>query len=97
MPTDDPQPKQRLRRRGGMHAVGKALGKLTAAAYGRRGFAEGDVIRHWPEIAGNLLARHTLPDRITFPRGQRTGGLLHLQVGGRIVLMMALPIPAAVF
>ncbi|HAD87832.1 MAG TPA: DUF721 domain-containing protein [Rhodospirillaceae bacterium] len=81
MPTDDPQPKQRLRRRGGMHAVGKALGKLTAAAYGRRGFAEGDVIRHWPEIAGDLLARHTLPDRITFPRGQRTGGLLHLQVG----------------
>ena len=53
---------------------------MTAAAYGKRGFAQGDVIRHWPEIAGDLLARYTLPDRITFPRGQRTGGLLHLQV-----------------
>jgi len=73
------------KRQGGARAVGQAVGKLTATAYGRRGFAQGDVIRHWPQIAGDLLARHTLPDRITFPRGQRTGGLLHLQVGNSAV------------
>lgn len=61
-------------------AVGQTLAGLTAAAFGRRGFASGDVVRHWPEVAGALLARHTLPDRITYPRGQRTDGILHLQV-----------------
>lgn len=85
MSEDDDPPKPRPRRQGGTRAVGQALGKVTAAAYGRRGFAQGDIIRHWPEIAGDLLARHTLPDRITFPRGQRTGGLLHLQVGNSAV------------
>lgn len=81
MSQDPEKPKIRRRRQGGARAVGQTLGKLTAAAYGRRGFAEGDIIRHWPEIAGELLARHTLPDRIVFPRGRRNDGLLHLQVG----------------
>jgi hypothetical protein len=85
MPQDDEATKPPRRRKGGVRAVGQALGKVTAAAYGKRGFAQGDILRHWPEIAGDLLARHTLPDRITFPRGQRTGGILHLQVGNSAV------------
>jgi len=78
--SDDTDPPRR-RRQGTARAVGQTLAGLTATAFGRRGFAAGDVVRHWPEIAGTLLARHTLPDRITYPRGQRTDGILHLQVG----------------
>lgn len=70
----------RRKRLGQARAVGEALNKITASAYGRRGFAQGEAIRHWPEIAGELLARHTLPDRITYQRGERANGLLHLQV-----------------
>ena len=85
MAQDDEATKPPRRRKGGVRAVGQTLSKVTAAAYGKRGFAQGDILRHWPEIAGDLLARHTLPDRITFPRGQRTGGLLHLQAGNSAV------------
>ncbi|MEQ8806435.1 MAG: DUF721 domain-containing protein [Rhodospirillales bacterium] len=85
MAQDDEATKPPRRRKGGVRAVGQALSKVTAAAYGKRGFAQGDILRHWPEIAGDLLARHTLPDRIIFPRGQRTGGLLHLQAGNSAV------------
>jgi hypothetical protein len=85
MSQDDSAAKQTTRRKGGVRAIGQTLSKLTGAAYGRRGFAQGDVVRHWPEIAGELLARHTLPDRITFPKGQRVGGILHLQVGNSAV------------
>lgn len=85
MAQDDEATKPPRRRKGGVRAVGQALGRVTAAAYGKRGFAQGDILRHWSEIAGDLLARHTLPDRITFPRGQRTGGILHLQVGNSAV------------
>lgn len=73
------------KRKGGTRALGQSLGRLTSSAFGRRGFAQGDVVRHWPAIVGELLARHTRPDRIMFPRGQRTGGLLHLQVGSSAV------------
>ena len=83
--SNPPQNRPLSKRQGGMRAVGQALGKLTAAAYGRRGFAEGDVVRHWPQIAGELLAHHTLPDRIVYPKGRRTDGLLHLQVGNSAV------------
>ncbi len=85
MAQDDEATKPPRRRKGGVRAVGQALSKVTAAAYGKRGFAQGDILLHWPEIAGELLARHTLPDRIIFPRGQRTGGLLHLQAGNSAV------------
>lgn len=77
--SDETDPPKR-RRNSAPRAVGQTLAGLTATAYGRRGFATGDMVRHWPEIAGSLLARHTLPDRITYPRGQRTDGILHLQV-----------------
>ncbi|MEK9672796.1 MAG: DciA family protein [Rhodospirillaceae bacterium] len=74
-----------VRRGGPARAVGSALGRVTATAYGNRGFVQGEAVRHWREIAGDLLARHTLPDRITYPRGQRSGGLLHLQVDNSAV------------
>ncbi len=74
------------RKRGGpARTVGQALDRVTARAFGRRGFAQGEALRHWQEIVGALLARHTLPDRITYPRGQRAGGLLHLQVDNAAV------------
>lgn len=73
------------KRQKGAQAIGTALGKVTARSFGRRGFAEGAVIRDWPEIVGPLLAAGTLPERIAYPRGQRAGGLLHLRVASAAV------------
>lgn len=80
MTGDDNSGETPRRRYGSTRAVGQAVAGLTVSAFGRRGFAGGDVLRHWPEIAGALLASHTRPDRITYPRGQRSQGILHLQV-----------------
>ncbi len=34
----------------------------------------------WPSIVGSAVASHALPDRIAFPKGERSGGTLHIRV-----------------
>lgn len=73
-----PQP---YKRRKAVQPVAAPLSRVTRRAFGRRGFAEGEIIRDWSLIAGELLAAHTLPEKISFPPGSRKGGTLHLRVG----------------
>ncbi|MEM9206975.1 MAG: DciA family protein [Pseudomonadota bacterium] len=55
----------------------------------RRGFARGDIVRHWREIAGERLAKMSMPERIRWPQrpGDRdTGGTLVIRVDGAAAL-----------
>lgn len=54
--------------------VGAILPPAAKKAFRQKGFAEGAVIRHWREIAGERLARTTLPLRMSFPRGKKGEG-----------------------
>ncbi len=50
------------------------------AIFGKRGFADGAILKDWPTIAGEHLARHSLPEKVFNPKGARTGGILHLRI-----------------
>ncbi len=69
-------------RRGGAgpQAIAASIGRLTRPALAKRGFAEAGVIAEWPSIVGSVLAAHTCPLKIVFPRGERGDGALHLRV-----------------
>lgn len=41
---------------------------------------EGKIITHWTQIVGEKFARLALPEKITFPKGKKTEGTLHLMV-----------------
>jgi hypothetical protein len=69
-------------RRGRMRPVGAELLSLIGAPMGRRGFAEGGLIAHWPAVVGEEVARATAPLKLAFPRGERRGGTLTLRVAG---------------
>ncbi|MDD9878636.1 MAG: DUF721 domain-containing protein [Magnetovibrio sp.] len=57
------------------------VSRLTKRVYGRRGLADGAIAQEWPSIVGELIAKHSQPDRITYPsRRERIDGLLHLRV-----------------
>ena len=45
---------------------------------GSKGFVEIDILTGWSEIVGDELAEFCLPQKIVFPRGQKTGGTLYL-------------------
>ncbi len=67
-------------RGGGPRALAQPLGKVTREVFGRRGLADGAILNDWPQIAGDHLAGHSLPEKVSFPRGSRAGGTLCLTV-----------------
>ena len=65
-------------RRAQTQSVGKAISGLTRKALDRRGFVDASIINEWPTIAGELIGKHSLPDRIIFSRDRTRPGSLHL-------------------
>ena len=64
--------------RRGIHALASMLPRVTAPIFKARGFAEAGILTDWPAIVGAHLARHTMPEKIAFPRGSRSAGTLHI-------------------
>jgi hypothetical protein len=69
-----------------METLDKHFRELTKAAFARYGFARGDLMAHWPEIAGPELAGCCEPERIRWPRG---AGELAQKQGGTLVVRAA--------
>ena len=59
-------------------SLAAALGKVTAKAYKKRGFAAPSVVNEWPAIVGPALARGTLPERLG------RDGTLRVRVAGPV-------------
>lgn len=71
--------------------MSKILSPLTRKMLGKKAFAEADVICNWGEIAGEELASFSQPLKIEFKKGERTGGILWIEVvGGAFALEVSL-------
>ena len=69
------------RREKGLEALSVTLPSLTRKLFGKRGFAEGGLVREWSVIVGAELAAVTLPLRLAYPRrDRRADGVLSLRV-----------------
>lgn len=75
--------------RKGAVAIGTLIGAVIDPVTRRRGFATAELIAAWPEIAGARWADCTLPEKISWPRGDNAGAaMLVLRVDGpRAVLV----------
>ena len=69
-----------------METLTKHFREITKAAFARHGFAQGDVITHWAEIAGADLAAVSAPERIKWPRGSAEAAR---KAGGTLVIRAA--------
>lgn len=78
----------RDKRRGGMRVAGSLVGQLTKKALGKRGFASAAIITDWATIVGPDLARHTRPQKLSFPKGRRDGGTVHILTSGPMALQL---------
>lgn len=66
----------------GTRPLAALIPALARKAVGKRGFADARILNEWPKIVGEDLARHAKPDRISFPRGRRDAGTLHILAEG---------------
>ncbi|MBL6946346.1 MAG: DUF721 domain-containing protein [Rhodospirillales bacterium] len=73
------------RRTGAPRALGVAVEKVTKPLFGKRGLADGAIVRNWPAIVGADFAKVTAPEKLSFPTGERAGGTLHLRVASGAV------------
>tara|TARA_B100000315_G_C14452033_1_gene529590 strand:+ start:199 stop:702 length:504 start_codon:yes stop_codon:yes gene_type:complete len=68
------------KRGGGPRALAASLASTTKTIFGKRGFADGAILRDWAMIAGEHLAAHSQPEKIAYPKGGGDGGALHLRI-----------------
>lgn len=68
------------KRSGRARPIADHLKPVTKRSFGKRGFADGDMVAAWPAVIGQELAKLSAPERIVFPRGKRAGGTLHLRI-----------------
>jgi hypothetical protein len=62
-----------------MKSLGSAASKVAAPVLGRRGFGEAQMVLEWASIVGEGLASDTQPVKLSFGRGERVDGTLHLR------------------
>jgi len=67
-------------RRGSLRAIGAEVARVAGPVLGKRGFGEAHLIAQWDSVMGEDLAAQISPDRLSFARGERREGTLHLRV-----------------
>lgn len=66
----------------GPRLIGTAVTRLTRPLLGKHGFAVGAIITGWDAIVGHELAAFAVPTRVSFARGERSDGTLHVRTAG---------------
>ena len=70
----------------------RRLGDLTPAiggpAFRRFGFMQSAIVARWADIVGADYASHSMPEALSFPTGQRSGGTLKVRVTGSFAPML---------
>ncbi len=86
--VEKPKEPKRLNRAVG---IGEALSGVLDPALRRRGFASRDIVTHWPAIAPAPYDKVAMPDKLSWPRGERSaeGATLYLRCVEGHALMLA--------
>lgn len=70
------------RRASGPESFSSAALPLLRRLLGRKGLVAADMLAMWEQIVGAETAAYAFPEKLDFPRGQRSGGVLRLKVPG---------------
>jgi len=68
--------------------IGIYTQKIVNPIFKARGLMEGKIITHWPQIVGERFSRLALPEKITFPKGNKGEGTLYLSVTSSSALLI---------
>ena len=60
--------------------LGQFIEPLTRPLLKSKGLAGSRILTEWKQIVGESLAEHSLPEKLTFPPGKKTGGTLVISV-----------------
>ena len=72
----------------GLAPLTKEVRAIAMPILGKHGFVSVDILAHWEAIVGPDLAHGIRPDKVTFERDNRTGGILHVKSAGGAFAML---------
>lgn len=67
--------------------IGADVEKIVKPILSGRGFGATTIVNSWVDVVGIVLAKHTFPEKISYPRGSRLGGTLHLRINSSAVAL----------
>jgi hypothetical protein len=70
----------------GPRRIANVLDKAMGATSKARGFTQAAVITQWPAIVGESWGRDCAPEKLVFPRGERSGATLHIRTPGSVAI-----------
>lgn len=81
MPKSKDSPESEPKRRNRTVGINEAVAGLLDPALKKRGFASRDIIAHWKAMAPAPYGEVAMPDKLAWPRGEKsaTGATLHLR------------------
>lgn len=80
--------KQLSRSYQGLSPLTKEVKTLIKPVLQKHGFVSSDILTQWHALVGEDLAKGIVPDKLTFPPGERGNGTLHVKsAGGAFALL----------
>ena len=76
------------KRRWKANALSGLMPPTVNKALRRFGFAQTSIISNWEKIVGTEMAHHTYPSKLTFKKGTKENGTLHIMVDGAHALKL---------
>ena len=64
----------------GLRSIAGLVGKNARAALVRRGFAQADILSHWPTIVGPNLSNFSSPEKLSYARQSNKDATLRIRV-----------------
>lgn len=60
--------------------IAKLLPKLVKPTFEKKGFVQAEILLEWGKIVGPEMSEKCSPEKLVFPQGKKTEGVLHLNV-----------------
>ena len=85
-----PAPPKPKNKRGGLFpkTLGQCVERATKPALKAYGLAGSRIVTDWEKIMGAEIAKHTVPQSVSFPAGKKIGGTLCIHVPGAFALQV---------
>jgi hypothetical protein len=74
-----PDPRTKVQRHG-LRSLATTIPHVAGPILGKQGFGFAQIITDWSSIVGSEMARHTVPEKLSFPKGARRDGTMRLRV-----------------
>ncbi|MEI8147344.1 MAG: DUF721 domain-containing protein, partial [Alphaproteobacteria bacterium] len=75
-------------RSGRARAVADLVPAIGGQAFRKFGFTQSVLVERWEEVVGAQYARHSRPESLSFPRGEKANGNLKVAVTGALAPML---------